>query len=114
VATSPEIIHGTTPAQDLFSVVAASRSIDQICARPFPGFSTGLSFFVPWACAAAVVGKLWTMVNKPAPIPDVRLISNHPVPCSAKQHADRLSPLLTGPEIPHLVYSIRIAHSGGF
>jgi hypothetical protein len=66
VATSPEIIHGTTPARDLFSFVPASASNHQRFRVIGRLFSTGV---FPDTCISygrRSVGKLCTVVHKPA------------------------------------------------
>jgi len=72
MATSPEIIHGTTPARDLFSFVAAYGFDYQSREAPQPRFSTTVSpcFCVDWP--PRPVGKLWMTVHKPALIRNVR------------------------------------------
>jgi len=72
MATSPEIIHGTTPARDLFSFLTARGQQHQPCEGTCYRFSTTV---FPCLCVAwrpPTVGKLWMAVNKPAMIRNVR------------------------------------------
>jgi len=65
MATSPEIIHGTTPARDLFSFVPAEARRRHSLLAVGGSFSTGVSRGACITYGLRSVGNLWTMVHKP-------------------------------------------------
>jgi hypothetical protein len=67
MATSPEIIHRTTPARDLSSFVPGGRTNYHSAARLGEPFSTGGCDLLSATCNLRSVGKLWMPVYKPEP-----------------------------------------------
>lgn len=65
MATSPEIIHGTTPARDLFSFVPGDRTNCQSAVCFVRPFSTGGCALLSATWSLRSVGKLWMAVHKP-------------------------------------------------